>query len=74
MSMRKYTREQLEMVQKFATMSELEYYEQYIADAPLEEQEKWIEEFAEIAVEDSSENKTDLENDAVYQEIMKKVK
>lgn len=46
--MKEYTEEQMRRIREFATMTDFEFYEKYLADATLEEQAAFMKEFPEF--------------------------
>lgn len=71
--MRKFTDEELSRLIRFFKMSDYEFYDEYIADAPLEEQAEFMNEFPEFMSGDGAKKHIDFENDEMYQEIMRQV-
>lgn len=71
--MRKFTDEQLNRLLRFFRMSDYEYYDKYIADAPLEEQAELMNEFPEFMSGEGVNRHIDFENDEMFQKIMRRV-
>lgn len=53
--MRSFSEEELRKIKQFAGMTDLEFYEKYVANASLQEQAEFLNEFPEFMMEDKAE-------------------
>lgn len=70
--MKEYTEEQMKRIREFATMSDWDFYEKYLADAPLEEQAAFMNEFPDFL--ECREVIEGIDTDEMLRKIMERVK
>lgn len=71
--MNEFTDEQLERLWKFLGMSDFEFYDKFVADALLEVQTEFMNEFPEFLSGDEAKADIGLDNDEIYQGIMRQI-